>query len=329
MQIWLRRSLTAWLLWPLSLLFRAVVALRKALYACGILKSTHLPVPVIIVGNIFIGGTGKTPFVIWLVEVLRQNGFTPGVISRGYGSSSDRPIPVNADARPENVGDEPVLIFQRTQCPLWVGRKRAATGQALLATHPEVNVIISDDGLQHYALQRDIEIVMSDGRGNGNGFMLPAGPLREPTSRRRDFTIVNSPTDFTPAKNTYAMHLIGERAESLADRSHRIALASISSGEKKLAAAAGIGNPRRFFSLLQSAGLTFTEIPLPDHFDYKTNPFLNFDAEIILITEKDAVKCSFVDSFQNGQLWVVPVDAQIDAALIEQIVEQLHANRTS
>ncbi len=333
MQIWQRRCLTAWILWPLSLLFRLVVALRKTLFTLGILKSTRLSVPVIIVGNIFVGGTGKTPFVIWLVDALRKAGFNPGVISRGHGGNNTHPTPVNAEAKPEKVGDEPLLIYQRTKCPLYVGRNRVATSQALLAAHPDVDVIISDDGLQHYALRRDIEIILCDNRGNGNGLMLPAGPLREPADRRRDFTIINSPTTFHPAKNTYAMHLVGERAEHIADRSQSIALNALGSfapetspGKLKIAAAAGIGNPQRFFSLLQSAGLQFSEIPLPDHFDYKTNPFLNIDAEIILITEKDAVKCSFFDSFQSRQLWVVPVDAQIDAALIGQIVEQLHAD---
>lgn len=332
MQIWLQRGLMAWLLWPLSLLFHLVVALRRKLYALGMFKSTRLPVPVIVVGNIFVGGTGKTPCVIWLVEALRQAGYTPGVISRGHGANSQEIQAVNETSAPDKVGDEPLLIFQRTKCPLWIGRNRAAAAQALLNAHPEVDVILSDDGLQHYALQRDIEIVLCDERGDGNGFMLPAGPLREPTSRQRDFTIINSATALPLSNGTASMQLIGDFAEHLPNRSHRVALNALHTLSPtphthplKMAAAAGIGNPQRFFSLLRSAGLKIVEIPLPDHFDYKTNPFLKIDADIILITEKDAVKCAFFDSLPNEQLWVVPVVAQIDAAISEQIVEKLRA----
>ena len=273
MQIWQRRCLTAWILWPLSLLFRLVVALRKTLFTLGILKSTRLSVPVIIVGNIFVGGTGKTPFVIWLVDALRKAGFNPGVISRGHGGNNTHPTPVNAEAKPEKVGDEPLLIYQRTKCPLYVGRNRVATSQALLAAHPDVDVIISDDGLQHYALRRDIEIILCDNRGNGNGLMLPAGPLREPADRRRDFTIINSPTTFHPAKNTYAMHLVGERAEHIADRSQSIALNALGSfapetspGKLKIAAAAGIGNPQRFFFFIAICRSAIFRNPLTGSF---------------------------------------------------------------
>ncbi|MBS1170514.1 MAG: tetraacyldisaccharide 4-kinase, partial [Burkholderiaceae bacterium] len=320
MRLWQRRGLVACLLWPLSLLFRAVTAVRRALYRTGLLASTRLPVPVIVAGNIFVGGTGKTPFVIWLVKALRAAGFTPGVISRGHGAKTAQPHAVTATSRPDDVGDEPLLIAQRAHCPVMVGRNRAAAGLALLVAHPQVDVIISDDGLQHYALQRDIEIVLCDERGNGNGWMLPAGPLREPASRRRDFTVMNAPRLPPSAGNITQMQLAGEIAERMPERTHRVPLTHLPAishngphQPARLAAAAGIGNPARFFSMLRAAGLHFAELPLPDHFDYKTSPFSNIEADIILITEKDAVKCALFELPENiRRLWVVPVTARID-----------------
>ena len=195
---WLRRGALACALWPLSLLFRGLAAVRRGLFAAGVSHAERLPVPVVVVGNIFIGGTGKTPLTIWLVEALRAAGFRPGVVSRGFGAKDAAPREVSATSTPTEVGDEPVLIAVRTGCPVFVGRARAAAGRALLAAHPEVNVIVTDDGLQHYALARDVEIVLFDGRGVGNGWTLPAGPLRETPSRTRDFTVVNAP-ELTPA----------------------------------------------------------------------------------------------------------------------------------
>jgi tetraacyldisaccharide 4'-kinase len=311
-------------MWPLSLLFGALSALRRALYANGILRSERLPVPVVVVGNIFIGGTGKTPLTIWLVEALRQRGYVPGVISRGYGAKNDAPRSVTADSSPLEVGDEPVLIAARTSCPVMVGRDRVAAAKALLAAHPEVDLVFSDDGLQHYALQRDIEIVLCDVRGNGNGWLLPAGPLREPASRRRDFTVVNGaqrprgiPTD------AFSMRLVGDVAERLRDRTQRMPLKEFAGQERRILAAAGIGNPSRFFSTLRAAGLQFDEMPLPDHYDFSANPFDGSTAELILITEKDAVKCAHHAALKNdARIWVVPVTAHIDAALADNIVEK-------
>jgi len=329
-RIWMRRGLCALALWPLSLLFRALVAVRRSLYALGLLKSTRLPVPVIVVGNIFIGGTGKTPFVIWLVEALRAVGYTPGVISRGHGTDSRQIQHVTPTSLPQDSGDEPLLLAQRTHCPIMVGRDRAAAGLALLAAYPNVDILISDDGLQHYALQRDVEIVVSDERGTGNGWMLPAGPLREPASRRRDFSVVNAAHFPADSENIALMKLSGDFAEKLTDRSQRVPLADLPSllktsenSSPQLLAAAGIGNPERFFSLLSAAGLKFDELPLPDHFDYKTSPFINKEIDIILITEKDAVKCAVFETPENlGKFWVVPVTARIDAALTERILKR-------
>jgi tetraacyldisaccharide 4'-kinase len=233
---------------------------------------------------------------------------------------------VTATSNAGETGDEPLLIARRARCPVVVGRSRAQAGQTLLAAHPEVNILIADDGLQHYALARDIEIVLFDGRGVGNGWLLPAGPLREPPSRRRDFTVVNAP-DITPALamavggQPHRMRLVGDYAERLAHPAERIALDRLAG--QRIVAAAGIGNPGRFFALLRAAGLAFEERPLPDHHDFLDAPFDQIEADVILITEKDAVKCGQLENLKNDpRLWVVPVAAHIDAALAEQIVEK-------
>lgn len=327
---WLRRGPLACALWPVSLVFGALGAVRRLLFRSGLLASARLPVPVVIVGNIFIGGTGKTPFTIWLAEALRAAGFTPGIISRGHGGVGSAPRLVAGDALAAEVGDEPLLIARRSGCPVMVGRDRPAAARALLEQFPHVDVIISDDGLQHYALQRDVEIMLFDGRGAGNGWLLPAGPLREPVSRRRDFTVVNAPQ--AHAGNLrgalFYMRMAGTHAEQLIDRSKRVALPTLRA--QRIVAAAGIGNPGRFFATLRGAGLEFAELPLPDHHDFLDDPFRTLDADIILITEKDAVKCGQIENLKRDpRLWVVPVTAQLDAALAEQIVEKCRGCSTA
>ncbi|MFC5512219.1 tetraacyldisaccharide 4'-kinase [Massilia jejuensis] len=323
---WLRRGPLACALWPVSLLFRALSSLRAGLYRAGVLKAERLPVPVIVVGNIFIGGTGKTPLTIWLAHALVQAGFRPGVISRGHGAEGAAPRAVTPDSSTVEVGDEPLLIARRTGVPVVVGRKRVEAGRALLVAHPEVDVLIADDGLQHYALARDIEVLLFDGRGVGNGWLLPAGPLREAPGRRRDFTVVNAPEITPPLAAAvggapYRMELLGAGAERLSGAGERRPLSAFA-GQRVLAAA-GIGNPGRFFALLRGAGLDFDALPLPDHYDFRDNPFAGVDADVILITEKDAVKCGQLENLKDDpRLWVVPVAARIDAALAEHIVEK-------
>jgi tetraacyldisaccharide 4'-kinase len=330
---WLRRGPLAVALWPLSLLFRLLAALRVALYRAAILKSERLPVPVVVVGNIFIGGTGKTPLTIWLAQQLRAAGMRPGVISRGHGRAEDAPREVLPTSRAQDVGDEPLLIAGRAGCPVVVGRRRAQAGRHLLALHPDVDVLITDDGLQHYALARDVEIVLFDGRGTGNGWTLPAGPLREGPSRRRDFTVVNAP-EITPplaaavGGRPWQMRLAGDHAERLMDAHERVPLSAMRG--KRVLAAAGIGNPGRFFAMLRAAGLDVDELPLPDHHDFLDDPFRTVDADIILVTEKDAVKCRQLETINNDpRVWVVPVGAQIDAALAAQIVEKCRGRPTA
>lgn len=326
---WQSRGPLACLLWPLSLLFGALAALRRALFALGFKRAERLPRPVIVVGNVFVGGTGKTPFSIWLIEALRAAGFTPGVVSRGYGGEQDV-AEVKPGSVAARVGDEPLLIVQRTGVPLVVGRRRVQAGHALLAAYPEVDVVISDDGLQHYALARDIEIVLSDARGNGNGWLLPAGPLREPASRRRDFSVVNLAAGSPAPGHAFAMRLEAGEAIQLAPPGAQRPLAAMGEGGLRIAALAGIGNPGRFFATLRGAGLAFSEHPLPDHYDFAGNPFAGLAADVILITEKDAVKCRAIEAIRNDpRIWVVPVSARIEGALAEQIVEKLRERPTA
>ena len=328
---WLCRGALAWALLPVSWWFGLLGALRRRLYAVGWLHSARLPVPVIVVGNVFVGGTGKTPLTIWLVQALRAAGYTPGVISRGYGASAATPRLIGPNSLPQDGGDEPLLIAMRAACPVMVGRNRAAAGQALLAACPEVDIILADDGLQHYALQRDIEIVLYDSRGNGNGWLLPAGPLREPADRRRDFTVVNASQAVAGLPDdAIRMQLEGAVAERLADRRQSVSLTALGQPQgadtpvPRLVAAAGIGNPARFFATLRAAGLYFDEMPLPDHYDFMANPFAAVNADIILITEKDAVKCRQLDALKNDpRIWVVPVTARIEGALLDQLLEKL------
>jgi len=334
MRVWLGRGLLAVLLYPFSLLFWGITAFRRFAYKTGLFKSTRLPVPVIVVGNIFVGGTGKTPFVIWLVQTLRKAGFTPGVISRGYGVANREPQSVDPlSSLASDIGDEPLLIAMRTKCPLTVCRKRVDAAQHLLAEHPEIDIIISDDGLQHYALARDIEILLFDGRGAGNQWMLPAGPLREPPSRRGDFTIINghnypAPNNPIYTNSMFLMQLKTDTAEQLVDRSNKMALANF---KGKITAAAGIGNPRRFFASLKGQHLNFDEMPLPDHYSFAENPFRNTASETILITEKDAVKCAQKNEMMtDGRIWVVPANVEIDNNELEgKIVEKCREYKTA
>jgi len=325
---WLSRGLAARLLWPISLLFGLIIWIRRWLFKVGVFEQTRLPVPVIVVGNSYVGGTGKTPLVIWLSSQLRAQGFVPGVISRGYGGDANRVVEINAQMSPDDIGDEPLLILQRADVPLVVGRNRVSAARTLLDGHPEVNVIISDDGLQHYALGRDIEILLFDERGIGNGWLLPAGPLREPVTRRFDFRVLNGLDSVD--ENSFSMQLVGQHAEQLINRAHTKALKELPEN-LSIAAAAGIGNPERFFTMLKQLGVNVQEhIALPDHFDYSSNPFKSLKADIILITEKDAVKCSRRYGLADDpRLWVVPVEAAIAGPFTEHLVEKLRGYPTA
>ena len=291
---------------PLSWLFSVVVKLRSFAYKQGWSKSSRVPVPVIVVGNITVGGTGKTPLVIWLAEFLKSAGYSPGVISRGYGGvASSWPQQVRADSDSTVVGDEAIILARRTGCPVAVGPIRVDSAQALI-DHHHCDIIISDDGLQHYALQRDIEIALIDGdRRYGNGYLLPAGPLREPVERLEsvDFVVTNGPK----SAGEFSLRVVGNEAVSVIDESKRVQVEDFKSAPCH--ALAGLGNPSRFFNYLKAFGLTFESHIYPDHFSY-TKKDINFgDDKIVLMTEKDAVKCTGI---ANEQHWYVPIKAQMD-----------------
>lgn len=317
-KIWLKRGVVTQLLRPLAWLYGALLNFRFGLYMIGYKAQYRAPVPVIVVGNIFIGGTGKTPMVISLIEFLRLHGWNPGVISRGYGRDAEEVLEVTAASLAAEVGDEPLLIAQRTDCPLYVSRSRSLAAQELLKRHPSVDLLISDDGLQHYALGRDIEIVMYDQRGVGNGLLLPAGPLRETANRRRDFTVLNLGSDGAQqglplgiGDDVISMRLIPSKVLQLSDSKLQLEIESLRG--KSILAAAGIGNPQRFFDLLTQAGLSFEAMPLPDHYAFDEQVFAQKTAEIILITEKDAVKCRQIAGLrQDPRIWVVPVQAHLE-----------------
>jgi tetraacyldisaccharide 4'-kinase len=325
---WQRRGWIAVCLLPLSLLYAVLIGLRRLLYALHIFRQVKLPVPVIVVGNIFVGGTGKTPFTIWLVESLRERGFRPGVISRGYGRDTDQIVEVKPASTADEVGDEPLLIASRSGVPVVVGRDRVWAARRLLGLHPEVDVVIADDGLQHYALGRQIEIQLSDARGVGNGWLLPAGPLREPRWRRADFYVLNGID--AQGERKYTMHLQGAHIERLADRQERVPLAALHDG-RRVAAAAGIGHPQRFFDMLVARGVPLSAtLALSDHHDFTGNPLAGIEADVILITEKDAVKCARNAKLNaDRRLWVVPVRASIAGPLADNIVEKLRGYPTA
>ena len=319
---WYRISPLHLLLWPLSLIFRVLSAVRRRLYRAKVLHSSKLPVPVIIIGNITVGGTGKTPFTLWLARQLLDEGWHPAIISRGYSKTKqarpDTPHAVAVNDSPDAVGDEPLLMVQRELCPVWIGQNRVAVAQALLRTHPECDVILSDDGLQHYRLQRDIEIVLVDGnRRFGNGLLLPAGPLREPVSRLTsvDIVVVNSGT---ANAGEYPMQLVGSSFYNLLNPG--ISLPASAFVGQQLHAIAGIGHPQRFFSHLNQMGLSAQTHAFPDHHCYSAADIAFSDADAILMTEKDAVKCA---AFATEQCWVLRVDAQIDPALAQLIIEKI------
>jgi tetraacyldisaccharide 4'-kinase len=318
-------GLTPWhvVLLPLAILFRLVVELRRVLYRIGLLRAIRLPVPVIVVGNISVGGTGKTPLVLWLATFLRQQGFHPGIISRGYGGRADSQAAVGIDCDPAVVGDEPLLLAKKSGCPVWIGRDRVAAGDALLRAHPECDVLLSDDGLQHYRLGRDVEIVVVDGeRQFGNGLPLPAGPLREGVSRLRsvDAVVVNggSLRLDRPLRNEFGMRLEGRVFYNLRN-SQRRAEADDLQG-KKLHAVAGIGNPQRFFAHLRGLGLAFEEHAFPDHCAYRPQDLAYADADALLMTEKDAVKCA---GFADERFWALAVEAVMPPAFGQTILQKL------
>ena len=307
------------LLWLLSWLYAGAMALRRQLYAWGILKSTRLPVPVMVVGNLIVGGAGKTPLTRAVARQLRDAGWKPGIISRGYGRQIPGVRAVGVGDSPRYVGDEP-LLYADDGLPVFVGEKRVDAARALLVANPGVNVLIADDGLQHYALARDVEIVVFDRRGIGNGALLPAGPLRESPARLNEPSVkaqvwqagaVPAAACVASGVPAYRMTLEAGEIYAINNRHHRQPLSALAG--KTVCAIAGIGHPERFFAMLRDHGLVVEEYPFPDHHVFKRGD-LPTSSLPVLMTEKDAVKCA---EFSAGRdhWYAVPVTAQITPPL--------------
>ncbi|MTI63187.1 tetraacyldisaccharide 4'-kinase [Methylophaga sp.] len=314
---WYRLHPVRWLLLPLSLLYRLIVAARRTAYQRGWLTRHKMRVPVIVVGNISVGGTGKTPFVLWLCDQLKQAGFKPGIISRGYGGKARHyPLDVTAQTTTAEAGDEPVLIARRSGCPVVVDPDRSRAAVHLLSQQA-CDVIISDDGLQHYALERDIEICLVDSqRRFGNKLCLPAGPLREPVSRLQsvNFVVYNGEA----ASQRYQMQLEASHWIKLTDPEQQLPLSAFQAQE--VHAVAGIGHPQRFFDLLCEHEIIVHPHAFDDHHDFSAGD-LDFGDELpVLMTEKDAVKCQ---AFAHPHHWYLPVTARIDDSLAQAIVNKL------
>jgi tetraacyldisaccharide 4'-kinase len=323
---WYRITPLHLILFPISLVFRALATLRRELYLSGFLPSQQLLLPVIVVGNISIGGTGKTPLTLALAQQLIERGWHPLIVSRGFGRTISSPQPVSPTSTAAQAGDEPLLMARREICPVWVGADRVATARAALQACPQCNVVLCDDGLQHYRLQRDVEIAVIDGmRRYGNGLMLPAGPLREPPSRLHsvDAIVVNGGD---VAANEYAMNLSGEIFYNLLNPDQTAAAADFV--KQNVHAVAGIGNPQRYFQHLETLGISFTPHAFPDHHPYQAADLAFADCDAVLLTEKDAVKCA---AFADARYWVLRVNAQIDPALTDHILRKIdfHGHQTA
>ena len=348
---WEKRGLMARLLWPVSKIFEGIVALRKALYDLHLLKSSGVSVPLVIVGNLRVGGTGKTPSVLAIAKTLKARGFHPGIISRGYrpsqSSQIQNAIEVNEESLPSACGDEPCYMAQQLRheaVPIFIHPKRALAAQALLEKYSQVDVIICDDGLQHYALKRwpareggrDIELVVRDIRGEGNAYLLPAGPLRESADRSRDFTLnlgaqrpsspylADAPNFDLKIETGLIYQLQSPDRQMKLTEIQSLMSSDTESSSSELLVAAGMGNPEKFFDLIRSTGLSFEALALPDHYDYAVNPFEQSSASVILITEKDAVKCAQMPQYrEDSRIWVLPVTVELPEDFVSQMVDIL------
>lgn len=331
LQAWQQRGPLAVALWPLSRLYAALLGLKRTAYRLGFKRSEGLPVPVLVVGNVVVGGAGKTPTVIALVQHLRARGWTPGVISRGYGRQGEDCLEIDANSSGQDAGDEPLLIARATGAPFVVGRRRVDAGRLLLQRHPEVDIVVSDDGMQHWALARDLTLVVFDERGTGNGWLLPAGLLREPWPARpwgkgellvlrtgrsdAESSPLQAPSQGTEvhlARRELAAHALNARGE-------RRPLADL--GDAELGAVAGIAQPRRFFEMLRARGMKLRhELALPDH---AAGPELLAALQPgvrWLCTEKDAVKLFPLLSGQPGpEVWAVPLEQTPEPAFWEAL----------
>lgn len=316
-----------WLLWPVAALLQLVAGLQRW---HGRRNARRLPVPVLVVGNLIVGGAGKTPTTIALLQALRDRGWRPGLVSRGHGRLDAGLRLIEPGSTADEVGDEPLLIRRRTGVPGAVGSDRTEAARALLGAHPEINLLLADDGLQHTRLDRDWQLIVFDARGIGNGLTLPAGPLREPWTRdrpERSSVLYNADS----ASTVWAGHVAQRRlagAVTLADWWAGLppsaqALQALAA-EPDLLAAAGLAEPERFFTMLRTQGLNCRGLPLPDHARLDTLPWPTTE-RTVLLTEKDAVKLAPVRVPAGQTVWVVALDFQLPRALVDEIDQALHA----
>jgi len=303
--IWYTKHPLGIVLLPLSWLYSLVIMLRRLCYQSGLIAVNQIDAPVIIVGNISVGGTGKTPLVIWLADYFKNKGFKPGIISRGYGGKlSGKSQQVRPDSNPELVGDEPVLIAKRTHCPVAIAVQRRRAAEELIE-HCDCNLILCDDGMQHYSLDRDIEIAVIDGqRRFGNGRCLPAGPLREPISRLKTVDFVVS--KYIAGRHEYKMEYSYGDLVSLTDPERSIPVSSLNG--QSVHAISGIGNPDRYYSYLRNNKLHIISHEFPDHHPFKKEDVNFNDGLAVVMTEKDAVKCS---DYATENHWYLPITATL------------------
>ena len=319
--IWYSQSILSWLLLPISYCFWILTKLLKLGYRFGIFGVYHAPVPVVVVGNITVGGTGKTPLVVWLAQLLEENGWRPGVVCSGYGGYSKKwPIRVSPDTRLEAIGDEALLLFEKVLCPVVAGPRRSECVEMLVNKY-SVDVVVSDDGLQHYALERDIEIAVIDGsRRFGNTRLLPAGPLRESKKRLDN-------VDFTVVKGCFSGNEIGMLFEpaNLANLLNPCNQATLESFKgMAVNAVAGVGNNESFFKLLFERGIKCIPREFPDHYIYSASDLDFSDNLPVIMTEKDAVKCK---AFAKEDWWSLSIRAALPNEFEVQFLKRLSRYR--
>lgn len=314
---WTHRGWLAWLLWPLALAFGVLVALRRKLYDWGLFERGKVTVPVIVIGNVVAGGSGKTPVVMALVQHLQGRGLKVGIVSRGYGRRARDCREVLPHSRADEVGDEPVLIRRSTEAVVYVAPHRLDAARALLRNHPDTQIIVCDDGLQHWGLQRDLEVCVFDDRGIGNGFLLPAGPLREAWPRRVDMVLH---TGAQPAFSGFTAQRALARYAKRADGSQVTFTELMLAGAQPILAVAAIAKPEEFFAMLRAAGLKLTRtLALPDHCDFGNWSAQDFRAFRVVCTEKDAVKLWRLEP----QALAVPLHCIPEPAFIAQLESRL------
>lgn len=313
---WYKPQPWGWVLWPFSKIFAFIVKIRTYAYQKNWFKKYRAPAPVIIVGNITVGGTGKTPLVIYLAQLLREHGYNPGIVSRGYKGKIKSVVLVSPYSDPRIVSDEAVLLANRAQCPVIVAKKRAV-GVSQIVRHNKVNIVLSDDGLQHYGLERDIEIAVIDGdRRFGNGYSLPMGPLREPESRLNTVSLLVVNNGEPQSEREHQMVLNCKDVYALTNPTNRLDISTFAG--KTVHAIAGIGYPERFFKQLRDLGLNVIPHAFPDHYAFSSADISFPDQHPILMTEKDAVKCKH---FATHKHWVVALSVDLPQAFVDNLLQ--------